>query len=100
MDLGYTTAELLVSSQSKYGIEVIGPVRDDPSWQAKHHPKFASSNFKIDWDKEIAICPQGHQSKAWMNKIDVSGQPVVCIRFSRSVCSACTEASAMHPCQN
>ena len=30
---------------------------------AKHHPKFANSNFKIDWSKQVAICPRGHQSK-------------------------------------
>ena len=29
----------------------------------KHHPKFANSNFQIDWSKQVAICPRGHQSK-------------------------------------
>jgi hypothetical protein len=36
-------------SEEDYGVELIGPVRSDPSWQAKHHPKFASSNFQIDY---------------------------------------------------
>ncbi len=48
MDLGYITAGHLVSSQENYGIELIVPVRNDPTWQAKHHPKFANSNFQID----------------------------------------------------
>ena len=63
MDLGYVTAGHLVSSQENYGVELIGPVRSDPSWQAKHHPKFANSNFQIDWEKQVAICPLRHQSK-------------------------------------
>lgn len=39
MNLGYVTAKLLVKSKIDYGIELIGPVRSDPSWQAHHHPK-------------------------------------------------------------
>ena len=89
MDLGYVTAELLVSSQTNYGIELIGPVRSDPSWQAKYHPKFASSNFQIDWDKQVAICPRGHQSQTWSRKTDKSGQPVIHVRFSQSTCASC-----------
>ena len=89
MDLGYVTAELLVSSQNNYGIELIGPVRSDPSWQAKYHPKFASSNFQIDWDKQVAICPRGHQSQTWSRKTDKSGQPVIHVRFSQFTCGSC-----------
>ncbi len=93
MDLGYVTAELLVSSQTNYGIELIGPVRSDPSWQAKYHPKFASSNFQIDWEKQVAICPRGHQSQTWSEKTEKSGQPVINIRFSQSTCSSCASRS-------
>ena len=50
---------------------------------AKHHPKFANSNFQIDWDKQVAICPRGHQSKGWKKKTDSKGQPVINIRFSQ-----------------
>ena len=32
MDLGYITAGHLVSAQENYGIELIGPVRNDPTW--------------------------------------------------------------------
>lgn len=59
MDLGYTTGDLIVSSTQNYGVEIIGPVREDPSWQARNHPFFAAENFKIDWDKKVAICPKG-----------------------------------------
>ncbi len=90
MDLGYVTAQLLVSSQEEHGVEIIGPVRSDPSWQAKNHPKFASSNFQIDWNKKIAICPKGHQSQKWSSKTDLTGQPVIDIRFPASACNSCS----------
>ena len=93
MDLGYVTAGHLVSSQENYGIELIGPVRNDPTWQAKHHPKFANSNFKIDWSKQVAICPRGHQSKTWTKKTDKKGQPIINIRFSQFDCGTCPSRS-------
>ncbi len=93
MDNGYVTAELLVSSQTDYGVELIGPVRSDPSWQAQNHPKFANSNFQIDWNKQVAICPRGHQSQTWSQKTDKSGQPVIKIRFSQSTCGTCSSRS-------
>lgn len=93
VDLGYVTSEFLVSSQENYGIELIGPVRSDPSRLAKHHPKFASSNFQIDWSKKIAICPRGNQSRTWSEKIDKSGQSVIDIRFSQSTCKSCKSRS-------
>jgi transposase len=93
MDLGYITAGHLVSAQKDYNIELIGPVRPDPSWQAKNHPKFAATNFQIDWEKKVAICPKGQQSRTWSEKIDSSNQPVIDIRFSESSCRACSSRS-------
>ena len=93
MDLGYVTAGHLVSSQENYGVELIGPVRSDPSWQAKHHPKFANSNFQIDWEKQVAICPLRHQSKGWVEKNDSKGQPIINIRFSQYNCGTCPSRS-------
>lgn len=93
MDLGYVTAGHLVYAQENYGIELIGPVRNDPTWQAKHHPKFANSNFKIDWDKQVAVCPRGHRSKGWKKKTDSKGQSIINIRFSQLDCSPCPSRS-------
>jgi transposase len=90
MDMGYVTAGLLVKSQVGYGISLIGPVRSDPSWQARNHPKFASERFQIDWEQQIATCPRGHQSQTWSHKKDESGQAVIHISFSKSVCNACS----------
>ncbi len=93
MDMGYVTAGLLVKSQQDYGVSLIGPVRSDPSWQTRHHPKFAASNFQIDWEKKIAVCPRGHQSQTWSEQVDSSNQPIIDIRFSQSTCRACPSRS-------
>ncbi|MGK7938997.1 MAG: IS1182 family transposase [Crocosphaera sp.] len=89
VDLGYTPAENLISSQRDYDLELIGPVRSDPSWQSRNHPKFAAENFKIDWEKKVATCPKGHQSITWREKKDVGGQPIISIRFSSFSCNNC-----------
>lgn len=89
MDTGYVTAEHLVNSRTQYGVEIVGPVRSDPSWQARNHPKFAASQFKIDWEQQVATCPMGQQSITWSPQIDISGQPIIDIRFPKATCKAC-----------
>lgn len=93
VDLGYTPAENLISSQRDYDLELIGPVRSDPSWQSRNHPKFAAENFTIDWEKKVATCPKGHQSITWTQKKDVGGQPIISIRFSTFSCNNCRSRS-------
>lgn len=89
MDSGYTAAEYLVNSKTDYDVEIIGPVRPDPSWQAKAAQGFDSTNFVVDWDNKVVTCPQGHQSTKWIPKRDVKGQAIIDIRFLGSTCRAC-----------
>ncbi len=89
VDCGYPTAENLVNSKTKYDIEIVGPVRSDPSWQTKAQLGFDSSNFQIDWHNKKVTCPQGHQSTKWLPGQDVSGKSVIRVRFLGSTCRAC-----------
>ena len=34
VDKGYTDSQVLIASQHEYGVTIVGPVADDPSWQA------------------------------------------------------------------
>jgi hypothetical protein len=45
VDKGYTDAPVLVDSQQTYGVTLIGPVADDPSWQARTGTGFDKSQF-------------------------------------------------------
>ena len=45
VDKGYTDAKVLVASRSNHGIEIIGPVAQDPSWQSRDNAGFYKSAF-------------------------------------------------------
>ena len=43
----------------------------------------------MDWENQVATCPQEHQSSIWSQSTNDFNQPVVHIRFSKKVCDAC-----------
>jgi transposase len=45
--------------------------------------------FVIDWEAQQARCPQGHPSIHWRPGHDVSGDPMIRIRFDGATCRAC-----------
>lgn len=93
VDAGYVDAGLLVSSQQDYGIELIGPVRPDPSWQATQPEAYDCSQFSIDWKTQTVTCPQGHQSKGWTESNDPWNNPVITVNFSKKTCRECPTRS-------
>lgn len=87
LDSGYMTADHLLDAQA-LEIDLIGPVREDPSWQARANEGFDIAAFTIDWEAKQAHCPQGHTSCKW--QVDTRPRvPVYQFRFSRSDCRAC-----------
>src|SRR5947209_3578701 len=103
IDTGYITAPILVSRKPQYGIEVIGPGRFDVKWQANTDQGIDSSQFRIDWDQQQAICPQGHTSISWTPVIDNRNNEVIKIGFSttdRKPCpclASCTHSASRAP---
>jgi transposase len=90
VDAGYVDAELLVESEKQYMVELFGPTRVDPSWQARTGG-YAAQQFTIDWEKKRAICPQGKASTYWYQQQtrEQYEREVVKIRFSRRDCLQC-----------
>lgn len=86
VDTGYVDAELLVSSQQNYGIQLVGPVLSDNSWQAQADNGFDAAHFQIDWQAECATCPQGQQSARWTPLHEPERIEIV---FARTTCAAC-----------
>jgi transposase len=66
VDKGYTDAETLVDSQQKYGVEMVGPVAEDPSWQARSAGGFDKSQFQVDGERNVVACPAGQPSVSWL----------------------------------
>jgi transposase len=89
VDAGYMSAKLILDSQEKRGIELIGPVHVDPSWQSRTPGAFDTSQFQVDWEAQSAICPQGQKSTHWYPQKDSQGEPVVQIMFDAKTCLAC-----------
>lgn len=89
VDCGYTDAETLVHSAQAYGVQIVGPVAADPSWQAREGTGYDQSAFTIDWEAHTATCPHGKQSRKWQPDLDVAGQEVIQIRVAKKDCQAC-----------
>jgi hypothetical protein len=88
-DTGYVNSTLFVSSQTSYGIELIGPTRGDNHWQAKDGEGFAARDFRIDWEQQQAICPMGKCSNSWTPAIDKLKNQVIKIKFTMTDCQVC-----------
>jgi transposase len=87
LDRGYVDITVLLDSPRKYGVEVIGPVKVDTTWQAQAGQGFDVSHFKIDWEHQTVTCPQGHVNQIWTdNHTDKAGHPRIYVRFAKSSC--------------
>lgn len=89
VDAGYVDGDLLVSSQTKHSIEVVGPVRPNTSWQAKIPGGYDISQFTVDWDARTVTCPQGQTTTTWTPGVDQWGNAGIYVKFSRPVCRLC-----------
>jgi transposase len=89
LDTGYVNADVLVSSQQRFGIEVVSPTHPDVKWQANTDKGIDASQFTIDWSLKQATCPQGHTSVSWTPTLDTRKHEVIKIRFSTKDCQQC-----------
>ena len=89
VDKGYTDAKVLVVSKREYGVEIVGPVAQDPSWQSRCKKGFDKSAFEIDWEAKVANCPAGKQSISWLPKTNPSSGVDFEARFARRDCTPC-----------
>jgi transposase len=94
-DTGYLDAELLVSSQKEYGVDLIGPTRLDYRWQAKAAEGFAASDFRIDWEGQQATSPEGHTSTSWSPAVDRGHNEVIKVKFKALDCGV-RQPGALH----
>jgi transposase len=89
LDGGYVDAELLVTAHTQHQLDVVGPLFGSYSHQRRVGQGYDLSAFVIDWEAQQARCPQGQTSIRWTPGRDVSGDPVVRIRFHAPTCRAC-----------
>lgn len=88
VDSAYPDAEILVQSQLQ-GVDLVGPVHRDTSWQAQAGQGFDLTCFSINWEAKVACCPRGQHSRGWTSTHDQDGNAVIQIQFDREQCGAC-----------
>jgi transposase len=88
LDSGYPSAQLLVDSQHRWGIELVSPLQADKSRQARAGQGYDRSRFTIDFDAQHATCPQGQTSSKW-DPATHRGIDKVMIRFAAATCHGC-----------
>jgi transposase len=90
VDTAYLDAELLVTSQANYGVNLVGPTRADHAWQTHQGGNgFAAKDFKIDWAQQQATCPAGKTSQFWTPAVSTTGAAIIQIKFAKRDCRAC-----------
>ena len=94
LDSGYVDADLLATAQTQHQIDVIGPPFGSYSRQRREGRGYDLQAFVMNWEAQQARCPQGHTSVHWRPGHDVSGDPVIRIRFDGATCRACPTRQA------
>src|SRR5215470_4930734 len=89
VDKGYTDSLVLVTSLSAYGVTIVGPVAEDPSWQARAGEGFDKGSFEVDWERQVVTCPAGKESISWLPNTYPQNGMVFEARFSRTDCTPC-----------
>jgi transposase len=103
VDTGFLDAELLVTSQRDFAVQLLGPTRRDRRWQARANAGFGMEHFQVDWEAQRARCPQGRTSTEWFPHLDTRGNAVITIRFSLADCgpcpvrALCTQSAVKYP---
>jgi transposase len=89
VDGAYVSRAGLVGSQQDDQVTLMGPMRQDPSWQAHDPQAFDTSQCVIDWAQEVVTCPQGKQSRYWKPAPDLRGKPIIQVQFHKKDCTGC-----------
>jgi transposase len=89
VDAGCVSARVLVNSEARFGMEVVGPVSVDTQWQAHCPSGIDASQFVLDWERKRAICPQGKTSSSWTPLSRKHHPDLIKIQFSTTDCGPC-----------
>jgi transposase len=88
VDNAYVDADAIVDGEQQ-GVELLGPVRPDHSWQAKAQQGFELAAFVIDWQAQTVTCPGAQTSRSWQPLRQRSRQDLIEVRFDPQQCRTC-----------
>src|SRR3954462_1104463 len=61
VDAGYISAGQLIAAHARFGIDLIGPPREDMSWQTRTEGAFGAAEFAINWEQPRAMPGGAHE---------------------------------------
>jgi transposase len=88
VDMGYIEIALAVDTKQDFGVELVGPMRQDYRRQAHEGQGFAVEQFRIDWEAQQVECPQGQMSSSWAPAVE-RGKELIKVKFASAVCGKC-----------
>lgn len=89
VDAGYVRARNILASQQRHAIDLIGPVDAVHHWQAQVDGGFAATSFALDWERQVAICPEGHTSLRWTASTGPRDRAMAHVSWDRQDCRHC-----------
>jgi transposase len=91
VDQGYVDAQVLIDSKTEHGVDLIGPVPSNTSWQARAGQGFDQTHFIIAWEAQQVTCPQGQTSTYWKETQERHGNPIIYAQFAKQDCQGCPQ---------
>ena len=88
-DGAYIDVETIVNSQQR-GIDLVGPVHQDSSWQAREQSGYDLSYFEIDWTNMTATCPEGKVSSYSKKHTNAYDKLDFHFKFHFQTCHSCS----------
>jgi transposase len=89
VDAGYVCGTTLVRSHQQHGIDLLGPMTEDPQWQAKAGTGFDIGHFRIDWEGQVVTCPRGRRSVRWCQTETARRRSLIHVAFAAADCTPC-----------
>jgi hypothetical protein len=83
VDKGSTDSHVLVDSRRDDEVTSVGPVADDPSWQARAGQGFDQAQVLVDGERQVVPCPVGKQSLSWLPNTSPQNGMRWEVRFAR-----------------
>ena len=89
VDSAYVSADHLIRAREQNGIDLVGPGRPRTGWQAGVRGAFDKADFTVDWERQMARCPEGRSSTSWRQYHDKAIGPYIRARFTAADCNPC-----------
>jgi Transposase DDE domain len=93
VDAGYTSVGQVLAAADDHGVELVGPLPPDTSWQAGDDDAFDLTRFAIDYDARHVVCPDNKTSRNWQPARSRDGLPVIRATFRQPDYRPCPDRS-------